>query len=172
MKQWLRQQWLYIFVPCLLWGLAFATGLVGNHPDITQTSPSQIISTEAFQGEAEADGTDYISAAGLHYGADPSPEFVSRIDHVMAHTRPDPDKPNHSIFIEKNPVLVLKLIDEAWIKRGDPHHQGGQQGRDVYTVAMQRPIGEQGERAIRIIVESGTADIVTAYPYHEGSDGK
>jgi|GEM_PF-2868961 len=170
MKRWLRQQWLYIVVPLLLWGLVYATGLVGapkpeGQPVQSAAETSQ--TTPLLAGQTSADGAEYLSPAGLRYGDDPSPEFDSRIDHVMAHTRPDPEKPKHSIFLEKNPVKVLQLIDEAWNKRGPPEKQGKGAGRDVYTVAMQRPVGEEGEESIRIIVESGSSDIVTAYPYHE-----
>ena len=169
MKMWLRQQWLYIIVPLVLWGMVYATGMVSapkSEAELAQAAATaQAQLAPLLEGKTSADGAEYISPAGLRYGDDPSPEFDSRIDHVMAHTRPDPDKPKHSIFLEKNPVLVLKLIDEAWVKREKPESQGGNNGRDVYTIAMQRPVGEEGEDAIRIIVEAGTSDIVTAYPY-------
>lgn len=169
MKRWLRQQWLYIVVPVLLWSIVYATGMVSapkSEAELAQATAAQSQLAPLLEGTTSADGAEYVSPAGLRYGDDPSPEFDSRIDHVMAHTRPDPDKPKHSIFLEKNPVLVLKLIDEAWEKRGKPEAQGGANGRDVYTVAMQKPVGEEGEESIRIIVEAGTSDMVTAYPYH------
>jgi hypothetical protein len=57
------------------------------------------------------------SPAGLIYGLDR--KFGTRIQHVFAHAVPDSSKKIHSIFsVPKN--QILKLVDEAWLKRGSP----------------------------------------------------
>ena len=114
----------------------------------------------------------WTSPAGLYYGPDPSHRFASRIDHVMAHTKPDPSKLRHSLFIASDRQAVLQLIDEAWRARGPPRREGGVYGRDVYDIAMGRPVGRQGQTGLRIVVERESADIVTAYPVYPGGETK
>lgn len=107
---------------------------------------------------------EFTSPAGIRYGKDWSGKFDSRIAHIMAHTRPDTSKPKHSVFIEKEQVAIIALLDEAWKKRGPPERQGSGRGREVFEVDMGRAVGTEGERHIRIVVEADSADIVTAYP--------
>ncbi|MFZ4541831.1 MAG: hypothetical protein ACOYNL_08510 [Rickettsiales bacterium] len=106
----------------------------------------------------------FTSAAGIEYGQDLSGKFESRLAHIMAHTRPDENKPKHSIYVEKTRDGIVKLLDEAWKKRGPPKKQGGEDGRDVYDIKMNRVIGTAGERRIRMVMESGKPEIITAYP--------
>jgi hypothetical protein len=106
----------------------------------------------------------YVSPAGLRYGDDPSPRFVTRIDHIMAHTQMDAQAKKHSVFVVKEKQALLDLLDEAWKKRGTPLLQEGKRPRDAYDIAMGRVIGTKGQKNIRIITEFGTSDIVTAYP--------
>ncbi len=108
----------------------------------------------------------YVSPAGIVYGKDLSAKFDSRIAHIMAHTRPDASKPKHSQFKATQREDVLRLLDEAWKKRGPPALQGGTFGRDVYDVDMKRVIGKQGERNIRMVMERAKPVIITAYPVH------
>ena len=107
---------------------------------------------------------EFTSPAGIRYGKDWSGKFDSRIAHIMAHTRPDPSKPKHSMFREKSQDGIIKLLDEAWKKRGPPERQTKGRGREVFDVDMGRVVGTEGERHIRIVVEADSADIVTAYP--------
>jgi hypothetical protein len=55
---------------------------------------------------------------------------------------------------------ILALIDEAWLKKGDPLASDP----GVYVTDMKRIIGTNGETAVTIIVKPGTAEIRTAYP--------
>lgn len=110
------------------------------------------------------DPLNYVSPAGIHYGKDLSGVFKSRIAHVMAHTRPDRSKPKHSVFVAKKREDVLRLLDEAWKRRGPPNSQGGRYGRDVYDISMGRVVGDDGERNIRIVMENDQPSIITAYP--------
>ena len=108
----------------------------------------------------------YTSPAGIIYGKDPSRKFDTRIDHIMAHTKPDNSKPKHSIFIEKTQKKLLQLLDEAWKIRGPPKKQGNKFTRDVYDVNMNMQIGEDNQQKIRMVFEGGSGHIVTAYPVH------
>lgn len=110
------------------------------------------------------DPLHYVSPGGIFYGKDLSGKFASRLAHVMAHTAPDESKPKHSVFTVTKREDVLRLLDEAWKRRGPPKRQGGEKGRDIYDIPMKRTVGTKGERAIRIIMEVGGPNIVTAYP--------
>lgn len=106
----------------------------------------------------------FTSQAGIVYGADLSGRFDTRLAHIMAHTRPDPDKPRHSMFLARTSDDVVHLLDEAWKKRGPPERQGGTKGRDIYDVPLGRPVGREGETRIRLVMERDSPHIVTAYP--------
>lgn len=150
--------------------------IVGVAIYIWQTYPqaSTLHIADALQTKSQAQAVSvkkavhsepvFVSPAGVRYGADPSGRFDSRVEHVMAHTREDNSKMRHSVFVVKSKEEVIALIDEAWKKRGPPHKQGKKRVRDVYDVDMGRVIGTQGERVLRMIMESDGADIVTAYP--------
>ncbi len=99
------------------------------------------------------------SAAGLVYkGVDYN--GLNRIEHVLLHTQPNPAKKLHTVFnVERNEVF--KLIDEAWLKRGAPLVD---RGRDVYLIPMNKKIGVNGEKAIKIVTESKSREIISAYP--------
>lgn len=97
------------------------------------------------------------STAGLIYGADRA--FGNRVQHVLAHTVPDPSKTVHSVFnVSRDKVLAL--VDEAWSMRGA---SVGRNGR-VFVVPMGRVVGTAGETAVRVVVKPGTTEILTAYP--------
>ena len=177
MKHWLRQQWLYILAPLLLWFAAYQLGFI-EFTDAPKgpvaESPSGEVATRSEWSDAPADAASEVnpedlfeSPAGLRYGPDPSPKYKTRLAHIMTHTLPNPDKPKHSVFVEKDQKALVALLDEAWGKRGDPKKQGGAKGRDVYTVEMGRAVGDEGQTQIRIVVERDSADIVTAYPVKE-----
>lgn len=126
------------------------------HSETAPAKPSE--STKASKEDF------FTSTAGIRYGKDWSGKFNSRIAHIMAHTKPDPNKIKHSVFVEQKRDAIIALIDEAWKKRGPPKRDGGKRGRDVYDVPLGRVIGTHGEKGLRIVVEPDSADIVTAYP--------
>lgn len=97
------------------------------------------------------------SGGGLVYG--PDTVFGNRVRHLLAHTVPDVSKPVHSVFnVGRN--KVLELVDEAWKMRGAPIP--GDPG--AFVVPMGRTVGTAGETAVKIVVQPGTNQIVTAYP--------
>lgn len=111
---------------------------------------------------ARADFTDlgdgvFQSPGGLAYGMGRGGEH--RIDHVLAHATPNPNKANHTVFSDPD---VLGTVDEAWSRRGTP--VPGDPG--AYVVDMGRVVGTAGETSIRVVVEAGSNPprIVTAYP--------
>lgn len=99
----------------------------------------------------------YVSPGGLVYGQ--GSVDVRRIDHVLAHTIPNPNKTTHTVFNVQGSD-ALTLIDEAWSKKGTsvPGDPG------AYIVPMGRVVGTKGETTIRVIVKPGTNEIITAYP--------
>ena len=53
----------------------------------------------------------HVSPGGLQYGADP--KFGNRVDHVLDHTAPNPNKPVHSVFnVQGNDALDLGHVDK------------------------------------------------------------
>ncbi|MEM7247176.1 MAG: RHS repeat-associated core domain-containing protein [Acidobacteriota bacterium] len=99
------------------------------------------------------------SPGGLIYGQGSA--HGNRVKHVLAHTKPDPSKPMHSVFTADR-TRVLAVVDEAWTRRGaalpnDPA---------AFVVPMGRVVGTNGERAVKLIVRPGTTEIITAYPVH------
>lgn len=109
-------------------------------------------------GKLTKTGKDtWTSTAGLVYG--PDKNFGNRVQHVLAHTAPDPTKPIQTVFsVNKNELLGL--VDEAWLKKGNPLPNDP----GAYLVDMGKVIGTNGETTIKIIVKPGTNQIITAYP--------
>ncbi|MFF5260640.1 polymorphic toxin-type HINT domain-containing protein [Actinomadura viridis] len=103
-------------------------------------------------------GNRYRSPQGLVYG-DGSAEG-HRILHVLEHGRENLNKPLHSVF--KPDKGVLDYVDEAWSKRHSvtPIQQGN---RQVYIIPMDRAVGTQGEKFIRVVVQNGK-EVITAFP--------
>lgn len=96
----------------------------------------------------------FQSPGGLVYMRESATEH--RIDHVLEHTRPKPDKPLHSIFKEKDQGKLLALIDDAWKKRGNPLPG---QGNKVFPVAYAEPIGDGGEKFLCIVTRYTSKDV-------------
>ena len=97
------------------------------------------------------------SKEGLVYGQ--GSKHGNTVEHVFAHTKPDPKKPIHSVFnVGKD--KVLDLVDQAWSKR--KNEVLGAPGE--YIIAMKKVIGTNGERNIKIVVRPGASNIITAYP--------
>lgn len=159
MYRFTRYQVVPVLILILLWFAAYELGVIEPEQN-TETLPAATV--EATPDYAQP----FTSAAGLYYGADPSPRFATRLDHVMAHTKPDSSKPKHSVFVEKERAAIVALLDEAWQVRGPPKRQGGVRGRDKYQVDMNRVIGITGEHHIRLIIEADSAAVITAYPVH------
>lgn len=164
----MRRHQRYVLLACvLIIGCAlFCPSLQPLRINLPTTAPT---TKPAVEGYSVADELRYVSPAGIAYGRDYSGKFPSRIAHIMAHTMPDASKPKHSVFKAKTRADVLRLLDEAWKKRGPPTQQGGARGRDVYDVHMHRPIGTEGERHIRMVMERDSSTIITAYPIHTGA---
>jgi hypothetical protein len=99
----------------------------------------------------------WVSKAGLIYGVDR--KFGTRINHVLQHTKPNSQKIKHTIFT-LNGTELFDLIDFAWLKRG--HHVPGDPG--AYIIELGRIIGTLGETAIKIVVNPGTTELLSAYP--------
>ena len=120
---------------------------------------AQVSTPRGFTSYRTPDGdVAHVSPSGLRYGSDP--KFGNRVDHVLDHTVPNPNKPVHSVFNVQGDD-ALSLVDEAWTRRGisDPNDVA------AFVVDMGRPIGTAGETSIRVVVRPGTTDIITAYPY-------
>jgi hypothetical protein len=99
----------------------------------------------------------WTTPAGIDYG--PGSVHGNRVQHVLDHAVPNPNKTTHSVFnVERKEVLGL--IDEAWLKKGNPLPNDP----GAYVVPMGRIIGTTGENGIKIIVRPGTNKIITAYP--------
>ncbi len=111
----------------------------------------------------------FESTAGLIYSQ-------YRIDHVMEHSRDNPDKPSHGVF-EGTQEEIFAVIDEAYQlaqKRGPPQVVIEDQGdRTTYTVNLNRKIGHGGGQSgarrrhpplkmVKIVLEAD--EVITAYP--------
>lgn len=104
-------------------------------------------------------GGAWESAEGLIYRRAVGEKKENRLRHVLRHATPDPAKPSHTVF-SGEPWDVPKLIDQAWKKRGSPLPDDP----GAYVVDMGKVVGKNGEKKIRVVVEPGTSNIVTAYP--------
>ncbi len=109
---------------------------------------------------ADMGGDHFMSPGGLVYG--PGAKGEHKIDHVLAHTVANPNKPNHTVFVEKSENRVLDLVDEAWTKQGqairppdDPY---------AWVIPMGKVIGTQGETYMRIAKDPNSDLILSAYP--------
>lgn len=87
----------------------------------------------------------------------------NRIKHVLDHAVPNPQKKLHSVFSVPR-SQILPLIDDAWKMKGQPV-TSIPNGRTVYEINMEKLIGTNGETHIRIVVETGTTKVITAFPF-------
>ncbi|WP_223838035.1 polymorphic toxin-type HINT domain-containing protein [Streptomyces venezuelae] len=122
------------------------------------TTSLLVHNTTCPTGFTDLGGNKFKSPGGLEYG--PGSVHGHRLDHVMAHTQPDPSKPAHSLFVETEQAKVLKLLDEAWAKKGAPDPSDPMK----YVIDMGRPVGRAGETKLRIVVVAGTGAVITAFP--------
>ncbi len=117
-------------------------------------------------------GTGWVSEKGITY-LKPSGEKENRLRHVLRHafdrvTRIDGKRDGKIVWKSKfSKEYKIKdipsLIDEAWTKRGA--------GKDIndkrtteYLIDMGKPVGENGEQKILIVMMKGTSNIITAFP--------
>ena len=131
-------------------------------PAVRPTQPAAMTAQQTLEEEKrliqEQQRVPWVSKAGLIYGVDKN--FGSRVNHILHHTKPDPTKPSHSIFVTKTRKELFDLIDSAWRKVSNPNDPSGQ-----FIVPMGRQVvGTKGQRDIKIIVIPGTSQIITAYP--------
>jgi len=105
------------------------------------------------------------SEAGLIY--DRGSAEGTRLRHVLQHAFPNPSNPKHTVFVSSSDDTktkvreTIKLIDEAWTKRGTTLPSNPK----AYDVDLGRKIGINGETKIRVVVSSpGSNSITTAYP--------
>ncbi len=100
----------------------------------------------------------WTSEAGLQFG--PDPIYGNRIQHVFQHLQENTGKTIHTVFKVETRRDLLPLIEEAWTKKAQPVP-----GKPREFIAdMERVIGLQGETHIKIIVNQGTREVITAYP--------
>jgi hypothetical protein len=102
----------------------------------------------------------HVSPGGLQYGADP--KFGNRVDHVLDHTAPNPNKPVHSVFNAQGDD-ALNLVDEAWANRSGAGTLQAN-GNRTWTVDLGRPVGTTGQTSVQIVVRDGTNELITAFP--------
>jgi len=99
----------------------------------------------------------WTTPAGIDYG--PGSVHGNRVQHVLDHAVPNPNKTTHSVFIVDR-AEILALVDEAWLVKGNPLPNDP----GAYLVPMGRVVGAAGETSVKIIVRPGTNKIITAYP--------
>jgi hypothetical protein len=106
----------------------------------------------------DADTRTWTSPAGLDYGT--GSIHGNRVKHVLDHTVPNEAKAVHSVFNVPR-ADVLKLVDEAWVKRGQPLPSDP----GVYIVDMGRVVGTAGQTSVKLVVRPETNKLITAYPF-------
>ncbi len=92
------------------------------------------------------------------------------IEHVMAHTRPNPGKPLHGVFKVKDQDELLAMIDDAWARGGTRVPTNG--SNRVTRVDYDEAIGENGEKYLCIVTsppKKGRHKIRTVFPASDPS---
>lgn len=116
----------------------------------------------------------YESPAGVRYTR--GSQHGHRFNHVMAHTRDEPDRPyKHGVFNTNDPIELVQLIDEAFEQAESGQHTRSrkEEGRDVHVVDLGRRIGYIGGEwgashgrpaATRVQLVLQGSNLITAYP--------
>jgi len=134
-----------------------------------QSTPARSVELKEIAPEV------WRSPAGLRYqGRDP--EGLNRVEHILRHIRDIPDRDgSHGVF-DGGSGVAFAVIDEAWQlaqkKKLRPQVEGD---RSSYLVHLNRRVGYLGGRTgqerghppltrIFIVFETGTTNIVTAFP--------
>ena len=144
-------------------------------PEQVRVIDTQQASANATVELRQTGTNEWISPAGLVYrGFDPG--GLNRVQHIERHTRDMPNRDGpHGVF-DGGKNAAFAVIDEAW-KRAEkqrlkPRVEGD---RSIYDVSLGRRIGFLGGQTgarrrhpplsrIRIVFESKTKNIVTAFP--------
>jgi hypothetical protein len=117
----------------------------------------------------------WMSPAGLRYqGRDP--DGLTRVEHVARHARDIPERDGpHGVF-DGGEAVALAVIDEAWMLAEQQKLRPAREGdRSSYTVSLGRRVGYLGGRTgadknhpplrrVFIVFETGTKNIITAFP--------
>ncbi|WP_246883803.1 hemagglutinin repeat-containing protein [Pseudomonas koreensis] len=114
-------------------------------------------STSGFQLTFDKATRIWTTPAGLEYGR--GTRQGTRINHVLEHAKPNPNKQNHTVF-SMDRKEILGVVDEAWTKRGNPVANDP----GAYIVPMGRVVGTAGETNVKVVVIPGTNTVLTAYP--------
>ncbi|MDE9364376.1 hypothetical protein PZ938_02050 [Luteipulveratus sp. YIM 133132] len=131
--------------------------MITTHPFV---SPNKRIATTEVRFEIESVGNSrFRTPGGLTYGR--GSKHKHRLSHVLQHAFPDPNKKNHTVFLDGG--KVLQTIDAAWGMRGVSVEYLNGKPR-AYIVPMGRVIGTEGETSVKIVVRPGTNEVITAYP--------
>jgi len=151
--------------------------IIGGGGGTPHQSDSGSIATGKPFELKKSGGTTWVSPAGLRYsGRDP--KGLTRVDHVLRHAKDIPSRSGkHGVFSPGDRNKVFALIDEAWQKAKSSNLRSQNQGgRSIYNVSMGRKVGYLGGKVgkqrrnpslkkVRIVFETGTTNIVTAFPY-------
>ncbi|MDS1271788.1 PrsW family glutamic-type intramembrane protease [Lipingzhangella sp. LS1_29] len=116
------------------------------------------------QGFQTLPGNRYRSPSGLIFG--PGAREGHRIDHILDHTRPNPSKPNHTVFnVGGDRTRALQIVDQAWSMRNTHgRYLGQRRGNHNFVIDMGTQIGTRGETNVLISTKNDMRTIVTAYP--------
>ncbi|PYC69537.1 hypothetical protein C7C46_27970 [Streptomyces tateyamensis] len=126
--------------------LAGATPVLVHNSDTPEWCPAVF---------ADLGNGSFMSPGGLLYAP-------GKIEHVLAHTAVNTSRATHTVFLEKNPIKVLDLVDDAWTFRSRAIRVPGDDA--VWIVPMNDVIGTNGEKFIRLAINPGTNQILSAYP--------
>ncbi|WP_460624951.1 polymorphic toxin-type HINT domain-containing protein, partial [Kitasatospora kifunensis] len=126
--------------------------LAGATPVLVHNSSSPEWCPAVF---ADLGNGDFLSPAGLLYAP-------GKILHVLAHAAVNTSRATHTVFLEKNPIKLLDLVDDAWTMKSKAIRVPNDDA--VWIVPMDKVIGTNGETFIRLAIDPGTNRILSAYP--------
>jgi hypothetical protein len=143
-------------------------------PDATGKSQQPADGFDLSEVLTEVGRDAYRSTAGLRYTR--GSQHGTRLAHLMSHTRDEPNRDGpHGVFDSDNPVTVVRLVDEAYLKaRAGDHVTADREGdQTVYEIDMGRRIGYVGgesgarrgkppARHLRLVVQGDR--LITAFP--------
>ncbi|MEN9019892.1 MAG: hypothetical protein ABF370_05200 [Verrucomicrobiales bacterium] len=147
--------------------------VIGGTPNIA--SSENRASAGPFKLKQTGKAT-WQSPIGLTYqGRDP--KGLTRVEHIMLHAQDQPRRAGkHGVFDANSEAEVFALLDKAWERAQQqgvrPRNEGT---RSTCTVSMGRRIGYLGGqvggqrrnpalKTIRFVYETGTRNVVTAFP--------
>lgn len=104
------------------------------------------------------------------------PDGLTRLEHIMRHTRDIPNRKKHSVFLADKKG-VIELLDFVWEKIRSGKLKGKEGGgRVVYTWRGGKAYGYPGGRegkgsgdrelsALRLVLKKDTPEVVTFFPF-------